>query len=1033
MRKHFLILMLMALLPLAGWAADLQEIGATLIAPSYTYGGTQDVKVVVNAHFLDKRGSTPSDDDDFVVVGYYKDNNGSKGDEIANFDPSTANVGTYWVMVEGVNDYENTLEASFIVNPAPLSITFTDEYIATLTKYYLQPDPAQPTVPAMSAGATPTLQMNDFKVTGLVNSENVLDVVDFGAANAAHYDYGTANVNAGTYSVEIKNVTLKTPEGATVPNYTLTKATDVTFKINKVDLKTAAPAGMTLEFVRTGAASKVYNGDFQKTEYAVYYYPTGGERGNAISDSEIKTYFRLLGNTGPIEQTKKYAATYFVRFVGQNSNFTGFKSISSDAMKFTITKAEGLVVKVNSLSKTYDGAAFDLNQARYTFEGLQGQDQIHIADGATVGGTTTALDAAVGTYNVKAVLTNATIGTGEAGEPKVSDNYKIVDDDSNPIETVTPLSAWTIIKRNAKVTVQPYAGETEEGVVKTILYTAAAPTTGANVKLEAFDANRGFVAADATTISGNTPAVFSINYDASKITAATGSFPYFVVNQDVTSADLPVLKNYNIQLVDGILKINGAVAIAQPNIADYDYTGAAPQPTLNLFYETEALDLTEGATPEYEYAETQNGDYNLTADDVKNVGTYWVRVKLNSIKDNAPAGYTIDENSITPAVFTINKKEIKPTAGAVTLRIGDNISLISRSVVTYADDNKKPVGEEAPTYTIGLTADQVDKDANNKITGWHQGVIPTGNTVADIITLAFTEDEVNKNYKLADDYVKGALTLLDTYTLAITTTTKIQDVIDAADNGANYNVTIAGRTLKANDWNVLVLPFDITPFEFTQAIGGYAIFNTLQSANADNNTVKFGIELANLPANEPFLVKPLAAVDFARTTNPISFYKPISKQNLDEAGNPTKTTTSGVKFIGTYASTKVLVAGTDPEETFGYVDDGGEAGKKIMFLGYPTTGKGQFYTATDKPGTKSYNWLGLDSTKAYFDFTGSGLARPTIIVEEADGSTTAISAVTSDGVAVKTEGWYTIDGMKLNAAPTQKGVYINNGKKIVVK
>ena len=35
--------------------------------------------------------------------------------------------------------------------------------------------------------------------------------------------------------------------------------------------------------------------------------------------------------------------------------------------------------------------------------------------------------------------------------------------------------------------------------------------------------------------------------------------------------------------------------------------------------------------------------------------------------------------------------------------------------------------------------------------------------------------------------------------------------------------------------------------------------------------------------------------------------------------------------------------------------------------------------------------------------------------------------------AVKAEGWYTINGIKLNAAPTQKGIYINNGKKIVVK
>ena len=31
------------------------------------------------------------------------------------------------------------------------------------------------------------------------------------------------------------------------------------------------------------------------------------------------------------------------------------------------------------------------------------------------------------------------------------------------------------------------------------------------------------------------------------------------------------------------------------------------------------------------------------------------------------------------------------------------------------------------------------------------------------------------------------------------------------------------------------------------------------------------------------------------------------------------------------------------------------------------------------------------------------------------------------------EGWYTLDGRKLSGVPTQKGIYINNGKKMVIK
>jgi hypothetical protein len=31
------------------------------------------------------------------------------------------------------------------------------------------------------------------------------------------------------------------------------------------------------------------------------------------------------------------------------------------------------------------------------------------------------------------------------------------------------------------------------------------------------------------------------------------------------------------------------------------------------------------------------------------------------------------------------------------------------------------------------------------------------------------------------------------------------------------------------------------------------------------------------------------------------------------------------------------------------------------------------------------------------------------------------------------EAWYSLDGRKLSGKPAQKGVYINNGKKIVMK
>ena len=57
----------------------------------------------------------------------------------------------------------------------------------------------------------------------------------------------------------------------------------------------------------------------------------------------------------------------------------------------------------------------------------------------------------------------------------------------------------------------------------------------------------------------------------------------------------------------------------------------------------------------------------------------------------------------------------------------------------------------------------------------------------------------------------------------------------------------------------------------------------------------------------------------------------------------------------------------------------------------------------------------------------------TFVLEDIDGSTTAIKSVNADNFSTKLNGWYTLDGVKLQVAPTQKGVYIKDGKKVVLK
>ena len=51
----------------------------------------------------------------------------------------------------------------------------------------------------------------------------------------------------------------------------------------------------------------------------------------------------------------------------------------------------------------------------------------------------------------------------------------------------------------------------------------------------------------------------------------------------------------------------------------------------------------------------------------------------------------------------------------------------------------------------------------------------------------------------------------------------------------------------------------------------------------------------------------------------------------------------------------------------------------------------------------------------------------------ANGVTTAIGELDTKTDEFSFNDWFSLDGSKLSGKPTEKGVYINNGKKVVVK
>ena len=59
----------------------------------------------------------------------------------------------------------------------------------------------------------------------------------------------------------------------------------------------------------------------------------------------------------------------------------------------------------------------------------------------------------------------------------------------------------------------------------------------------------------------------------------------------------------------------------------------------------------------------------------------------------------------------------------------------------------------------------------------------------------------------------------------------------------------------------------------------------------------------------------------------------------------------------------------------------------------------------------------------------------TVRLVSADGEVTGIGEIdTKTGeMTFDSEAWYTLDGVRLSGKPSTKGIYINNGRKIVIK
>ena len=346
--------------------------------------------------------------------------------------------------------------------------------------------------------------------------------------------------------------------------------------------------------------------------------------------------------------------------------------------------------------------------------------------------------------------------------------------------------------------------------------------------------------------------------------------------------------------------------------------------------------------------------------------------------------------------YTINKKALTFSIPAQTLQVGQDIEDLDETgfKVTglVGTDNKDDIYE--------LTVNPALVDANDKIA---VGATTSENGIILAIKAGEEAAAAAANYTWGADVPTAKLVIPAAETLVLSDIEGIKNVENSDDPTTTtvvekVSVTFTNREFKKGVWETLVLPFATSVRKISQALG-YAVVDVLQESGNDMN---FKLYMGEIPAYTPFLVK----TDEDVNLNTVTFNAVETKALTDALkANLTKSNDS-YNFIG--------------QVEYAAVTSQWWAKGSLM-----TENHFEFnqYAAGSK----------CKAMRAYITAKEGVSAAPNIFVEEPDGSTTAITCISADGKAVTADGWYTLNGVKLNAAPTEKGVYIQNGKKVVIK
>ena len=491
----------------------------------------------------------------------------------------------------------------------------------------------------------------------------------------------------------------------------------------------------------------------------------------------------------------------------------------------------------------------------------------------------------------------------------------------------------------------------------------------------------------------------------------------------VKDVDYEVAYSNNISAGTATITITGKGNYAKTtsktfNIVKATPTVTAPAAVENLIYTGGSLNLVAAGTTDFGTLlySTDGNNYSEDIPTETNAGTYTVYYKVvGDANHNDVSGsieVTIAQKAVTSDDITITIPSQTWTGSELT------------PVITVKD------GETTLTlntdYTVTAPSAPIQDSGNYTYTITGQGNYAGSKEATFTITP-----------RLARQY--GAVYLYEDQngTTALLDGTSVAPVDIPSDDYITVNHVTSNRTFTPGKASTVMLPFSYTcngeeggtfyKFVDVKKVKGDWVATMQETGNDANKEGK-------LIANTPYLFMP--------TATGMSFPNIPSKgvTLCTEEGGKCETADEGSHwtFKGTYEYKEWISGGANAEEIGRAYGFAGVAKDDIDVGDFVRVASG----AKILPMRAYLIWNGKSNSNRAFtrgaadtdeELPKSITVRLVGSVGGDDEQTTAIGTLDTETGEIDFSGWYDMSGHKLSGKPTKKGIYINNGRKVVVK